>query len=430
MNSYDSQRMEDILLEAGHRRANSVENARLIIFNTCCIREKASEKLFSDLGRVRVLMNRSSEKFLIAVTGCVAQFQAKDVLRRAPWVNIVLGPQDIQQIAAKVAESLEKRASGKLSSTTLNAKDKFKHLSGQFFHRNIAEFITIQEGCNNFCTYCVVPYARGREFSRSAAEIIQEAERLMLLGVKEITLLGQNVNAYAGEGPDGERWSLARLLAELAQLKGLERLRYVTSHPRYVDEGIAEAHEKIGVLAPSLHLPIQSGSNRVLERMNRKYTVEEYLKCVQTLRKHRPDMAFSSDFIVGFPGETEEDFQQTIELIEKVMFSQAYSFRYSPRPGTAAATMKDQVPEALKAKRLRILQDLLNEQQNAFNRGFVGKQVKVLFTKKGRHKNQITGRSEYAQAVTVCDSGISIGDMARVEVTGILSHSLIGKVVR
>lgn len=428
MNSYDSQRMEDSLLKAGYRRANSLEDARLIVFNTCCIREKASEKLFSDLGRVRALMDKSSEKFLIAVTGCVAQFQGQEVLKRAPWVNIILGPQDIHQIAAKVDESMKKHVSGKLTAAALGAQDKFKRLSKQFFRRNIAEFITIQEGCDNFCTYCVVPYARGREFSRDVAEIIQEAERLILLGSKEITLLGQNVNAYAGKGPDGEKCDLASLLEKLAQLKGLKRLRYVTSHPRYVDEKIAEAHKKNDILAPSLHLPIQAGSNRVLERMNRKYTVEEYLKCVQMLRKHRPDMALSSDFIVGFPGETDEDFQQTIELVEKVKFSQAYSFRYSPRPNTAAATMADQIPDSVKTKRLKILQDILNKQQNEFNRSFVGKRLNVLFTKNGRHKNQMTGRSEYAQAVTVCDGVVSVGDIVEVEVTETLAHSLIGRI--
>jgi tRNA-2-methylthio-N6-dimethylallyladenosine synthase len=424
--------MEDSLLEASHQRANSLVDARLIVFNTCCIREKASEKLFSDLGRVRALMNGSAEKFLIAVTGCVAQFQAQDVLKRAPWVDIILGTQDIHQIATKVDEAMHKQLSGSLVSTTLNAKSKFMRLSEQFFHRNVAEFITIQEGCNNFCTYCVVPHSRGREFSRAAVDVIQEAKQLILLGVKEITLLGQNVNAYAGEGLDGKKWNLSRLLAEFGQLNGLKRLRYITSHPRYMDEGIAEAHEKIATLAPSLHLPIQSGSNRVLGRMNRKYTVEEYLKCIQMLREHRPDLAFSSDFIVGFPGETDEDFQQTIELVEKVRFSQAYSFKYSSRPNTAAATMNDQISDTIKSQRLRVLQDLLNEQQNKFNKSFVGRHVNVLFTKKGKHKDQITGRSEYAQAVTVYndDGAVFIGDIARVEVTETLPHSLIGKVVK
>ncbi|MDR2766529.1 MAG: tRNA (N6-isopentenyl adenosine(37)-C2)-methylthiotransferase MiaB [Holosporaceae bacterium] len=427
MNSYDTQRMEDSLLEAGYKKANAIEDADVAVFNTCCIREKAGEKLFSDLGRLRLLKEKSGGDCLIAVTGCISQFQREELLQRAPYVAIILGPQDIQQIASGVREVMRKDRN-KIIATTMNAGDKFRRLSRNFYARNVSESLTIQEGCDNFCTYCVVPFSRGRGFSRPAVDVISEAKKLMDLGVKEIILLGQNVNSYSGEGSDGKTWNLHRVLLELAQLDGLKRLRYITSHPKDIDENMAKAHSDIDILAPSIHLPVQSGSDDVLAKMNRRYSADEYLKCVEMLRKYRPDMAVSSDFIVGFPGETETDFQRTLRLIEEVKFSQGYSFKYSPRPNTAAAKMEDQTPESIKSERLKVLQALLNRQQQEFNHNFVGKRLNVLLTKVGKHKNQLSGRSEYSQAVSVCATNVAIGDIVSVMVTGAASYSLLGAV--
>ncbi|MDR2681753.1 MAG: tRNA (N6-isopentenyl adenosine(37)-C2)-methylthiotransferase MiaB [Holosporaceae bacterium] len=429
MNSYDSLRIADALQEAGHKSASSMNDANILVFNTCSIREKADEKLFSDLGRARLKKLQAQvtgDDFIIVVTGCVAQSKSEDIAKRAPYVDIIVGPQEIHKIAEDI-KNFEKK--NKIIRTESNAQNKFLHLTHQFFNREVSEFLTIQEGCDNFCTYCVVPYTRGREFSRDASDIIAEAKKMLSMNVKEIILLGQNVNSYRGIGPDGETWNLSRLIFALADLDGLKRIRYTTSNPKDVDESIALAHREVAILMPFVHLPVQSGSNAVLQRMNRKYSAEEYLKCIDLLRDSRSDMAFSSDFIVGFPGETDDDFQKTLDLVEKIKFAQAYSFKYSPRPGTAAEKMPNQVPEERKSERLQILQKILNDQQSSFNEGYVGGHLNVLVTKGGRHKNQQVGRSEYSQSVAICDSYLEIGDVARVKITESMSHSLVGVVV-
>lgn len=430
MNSYDSQRMADALISSGYEQSFDADQYDIIIFNTCSIREKAEEKLFSDLGRANLLqsekVSRNVSRAIMIVAGCVAQSNSEKILKRAPYVDAIIGPQDIHKISSVVSAVISNRE--KIIETKSNAAEKFSCLVSEFYNRTCSEYLTIQEGCDNFCTYCVVPYTRGREVSRDAKDIINEAKKLISLGVKEITLLGQNVNSYRGIGIDGKEWTLTRLLFEFAELDGLKRLRYVTSNPKDVRKDIAEAHQQIEILAPFLHLPVQSGSDAILKKMNRKYTADEYLKCIELLREYKPDIAFSSDFIVGFPGETDKDFEDTIKLVEKVKFAQAYSFKYSPREKTSAAKMQDQIPEEIKSERLSILQEILNKQQLKFNESSVGKCMNVLFTKDGRHKNQLIGRTEYSQAVSICDNSLKIGDFMKIKISGINSHSLIGTV--
>ena len=428
MNTYDSQRVADALMLRGFEPTELPEEANILIFNTCSIREKADEKLFSDLGRAKMFkedMKNRGEPAVIAVMGCVSQIQSEDIERRAPYVDVILGTQNIYEVIDAIHEIMQRQAE-KFISTDFTPNLKFSHLPDEFFQRGLSEFITIQEGCNNFCTYCVVPFSRGREFSRDATDILSEARKLLSLGVKEIVLLGQNVDSYHGKGIDGKDWSLARLLYAIAELEGLKRLRYLTSNPQDINEDIAVAHREIEVLMPFLHIPAQSGSDKVLRRMNRRYTAEKYLKCLDMLKNQREDFAFSSDFIVGFPGETDEDFQKTME---------AYSFKYSPRPGTAAAKMPNQVSESVKSERLQALQELLTKHQSEFNEKFIGKQVSVLLTKEGRHENQLVGRSEYAQAVSiegesVVKSGAKVGDIKNVRNTQNAPHSLIGEIVQ
>ena len=431
MNVYDSQRMEDILMSLGHKKEDKAEDANLLIFNTCSIREKADDKLFSDLGRAKILKDKSQEDdFIIVVAGCVAQSRPKDLLARYPYIDMILGPQDIQNISDRVDDLIKNKDLDTLVLTDLRASDKFQKFNkaNPLSERTVSEFLTIQEGCDNFCTYCVVPYTRGREFSRSVKEIMTEARSLVANGVKEITLLGQNVNSYNGVDESGENRRLSQLLGELSSIDGLKRLRYTTSNPKDVDEDIAKAHRDIKILMPSLHLPVQSGSDDVLKKMNRKYSRGKYFEVIDMLRSYRPDMAFSSDFIVGFPGETDKDFENTLDLVKRVNYAQAYSFKYSPRPHTPAAKMENQVPEDVKDKRLQILQELLNQQQGDFNSSFVGKKVEVLITKEGRHPGQLVGRSQYSHAVTIdnaCD--LYVGDIVEVYVKSAVSHSLIGE---
>ncbi len=431
MNVYDSQRMEDILTSLGHKKEDNAENANLLIFNTCSIREKADDKLFSDLGRAKILKDKSPEDdFIIVVAGCVAQSRPQDLLARHPYIDMILGPQDIQNISDRLGDLIKNKDLDTLVLTELKASDKFERFNetDPLTERNVSEFLTIQEGCDNFCTYCVVPHTRGREFSRSVKEIVSEAKSLVSRGVKEITLLGQNVNSYNGLDDSGENCRLSRLLWELSSIDGLKRLRYTTSNPKDVDEDIAKAHRDINILMPFLHLPVQSGSDEILKKMNRKYSRERYFEVIDMLRSYRPDMAFSSDFIVGFPGETDKDFEDTLDLVKKVKFSQAYSFKYSPRPNTPAAKMKNQISEDIKTARLQRLQNLLNQQQSDFNSSFVGRQVEVLLTKEGRHSGQLVGKSEYFQAVTVNNAdNLDIGDIVKVSITNAVSHSLIGE---
>jgi tRNA-2-methylthio-N6-dimethylallyladenosine synthase len=426
--------MSDCLLSAGHTVSDAMEDANILIFNTCSIREKADEKLFSDLGRARLLQQRVRDLgdiCMIIVAGCVAQAKSGNILRRAPCVDAIIGPQDIHRIASvveNISENFRRQTTAPIVITTLNAKSKFHYLGEDFFSRGCSEFLTIQEGCNNFCTYCVVPYTRGRETSRDVDEILKESKKLVALGVREIILLGQNVNSYNGVGPEGKNYDLSMLLFKLAEIDGLKRLRYITSNPKDVNKNIAIAHKEIDILMPFLHLPVQSGSDSILQKMNRKYSVDEYLARTDMLRDHRPDMAFSSDFIVGFPSETDSDFEKTLKLAEKMKFVQAYSFKFSPRENTAAAKMPDQVAESVKSERLQILQSLLNDHQSQFNRNSLGKRLSVLFTKRGKSENQVVGRSEYSQVVSVCDNCIKTGDIVNVRITQAKPRSLMGLV--
>jgi len=432
MNVYDSQRMEDILMSLGHKKEDEAEDANLLIFNTCSIREKADDKLFSDLGRAKILKDKSQEDdFIIVVAGCVAQSRPKDLLARYPYIDMILGPQDIQNISERIEDLIKNKDLDTLVLTDLRASDKFEKFNkaNPLSERTVSEFLTIQEGCDNFCTYCVVPYTRGREFSRSVKEIMTEARSLIANGVKEITLLGQNVNSYNGADESGEKHRLSQLLWELSSINGLKRLRYTTSNPKDVNEDIAKAHRDIKILMPSLHLPVQSGSDNILKKMNRKYNREKYFEVIDMLRSYRPDMAFSSDFIVGFPGETDKDFEDTLDLVKRVNYAQAYSFKYSPRPLTPAAKMENQVSENIKDKRLQTLQELLNQQQSDFNSSFIGKKVEVLIAKEGRHSGQLAGRSQYSHAVTIDNANdLHVGDIAEVFVKTAGSHSLIGEV--
>lgn len=431
MNIYDSQSMENLLIGDGHNKSEDIQDANLLVFNTCSIREKADNKLFSDLGRANLLKQKNRDNnFLIIVTGCVAQSMKEAIFVQHPYVDAVLGPQDIQNVSQVVKDILGNKNIDKIVLADLNPNDKFEKLNKTKFSRkgSVSEFLTIQEGCDNFCTYCIVPYTRGREFSRSVREILTEAKKMLNCGVKEIILLGQNVNSYRGEVEVGGRANLSQLLWELSSLEGLKRLRYVTSNPKDVDEDIAKAHRDIPSLMPFLHLPVQSGSDTVLKKMNRKYDREKYFEIIGMLREYRPDMAFSSDFIVGFPEETEKDFQDTLDLAEKVKYSQAYSFKYSPRLHTAAAKMENQVSEDIKSRRLQILQDLLNEQQKNYNAGSVGKKSKVLLIKEGKHPGQLVGKNEYFQSVTVDSDKVKIGDIVDVCIKDVGSHSLIGEI--
>jgi len=406
MNVYDSGRMADLLAPLGYAPTESPEEADMVILNTCHIREKASEKVFSDLGRLRETKKaRAAEgrQTVIAVAGCVAQAEGAEITARAPWVDIVLGPQTYHRLPEMVARA--SRAAGAVIETDFPAEDKFDHLPEARGAQGPVAFLTIQEGCDKFCSFCVVPYTRGAEFSRPAAAILAEARQLVAQGAREIALLGQNVNAWAGEAPRtalspaGSTWGLARLLRELAEIPGLARLRYTTSHPRDMADDLIAAHGEIPALMPYLHLPVQSGSDRVLAAMNRGHKADLYLRLADRLREARPDIALTSDFIVGHPGETAADFEATMALVERVGFAGAYSFKYSARPGTPAASMAGLVAEPEKDSRLQTLQAVLRHQQDAFNRACVGRVVDVLVTGSGRHPGQVAGRSPWLQPV-------------------------------
>lgn len=433
MNCYDSDMMADILISENFLKTTEISDAQILIFNTCSIREKADEKLFSDLGRAKQLKDRKNltgKNVIIIVTGCVAQVFKEGIFARAPYVDIVLGPQDIHLVAKAIKDLLLSKKRPFISVLQRPA-DKFYDLPDVKLDRGVSAFLTIQEGCNNFCTYCIVPYSRGREFSRSYDEILDEAKRLVAFGVKEIILLGQNVNSYKSE-KNGKLFSLADIICALADIDGLYRIRYTTSHPKDVSDDIISAHKEIAKLAPFLHLPVQSGSDEILFRMNRKYTSDEYMNCIEKIRSARPDIAISSDFIVGFPGESESDFEATLKLVRDVKFSQAYSFKYSKRPNTPGASMQDQIPDAVKSARLEVLQKLLDNSQQEFNKMTVDKFVQVLITKSGKHDGELSGRSEYSQAVAIKntqDKDILIGDMVNVKITDTSSHGLIGEVV-
>jgi tRNA-2-methylthio-N6-dimethylallyladenosine synthase len=427
MNVYDSGRMADVLAPLGYGPAESPADADMVILNTCHIRERATEKVFSELGRLRLVKEaRAAEgkETILAVAGCVAQAEGAFITERAPFVDIVLGPQTYHRLPEMVARA--HRAAGPVIETDFPIEQKFDFLpeASASQDRAVTAFLTIQEGCDKFCSFCVVPYTRGAESSRPAAAVIEEARRLVARGAREITLLGQNVNAYHGAGPDGRDWGLGRLARALAEIPDLLRIRYTTSHPRDMDEDLIAAHRDVPALMPFLHLPVQSGSDRILAAMNRRHTADDYRRLIDRLRAARADLALSSDFIVGHPGETEADFEATMQLIRDVGFAQAYSFKYSPRPGTPAAGAPGVVPEADKDRRLASLQALLREQQDEFNARTVGLEIPVLVTGAGRHPGQIAGRSPYLQAVHMNGPISLTGQIVPVKVQGSSSNSL------
>ena len=430
MNVYDSARMVDVLAPLGFVPTDTPDDAEMVILNTCHIREKAAEKVYSELGRLRLLKEakaRAGGRMILAVAGCVAQAEGAEVLERARHVVLVFGPQTYPRLPEMVARA--SRAVGTVLDTGFPAKPKFDHLPASRSVEGRAAFLTVQEGCDKFCTFCVVPYTRGAEYSRPVDAVVAEAETLVVAGACEITLLGQNVNCYHGEGPDGREWGLGRLIQRLAEIDGLERIRYTTSYPASVDEDLIAAHARVPKLMPFLHLPVQSGSDRVLTAMNRRHDADDYRWLAERLRDARPDLALSSDFIVGFPGETDDDFRATLKLVEDVGFIQAYSFKYSPRPGTPAAVMRGQVDDAVKRERLAELQDLLNHQQLAFNEACVGRVMPVLLDRRGRYPGQMVGRSPYMQPVHTKAPEESLGALVALRIAAGYANSLSGHAV-
>jgi tRNA-2-methylthio-N6-dimethylallyladenosine synthase len=433
MNVYDSHRMADTLAPAGFSETANPEDADLVIFNTCHIREKAVEKVYSEIGRIRALKEAAAAQgrsMMIAVAGCVAQAEGQEIIRRAGSVDLVVGSQNYHRLPEMIARASD---GAKIVDTEFPVEDKFERLAAPqrtaIAKRGVSSFVTVQEGCDKFCTFCVVPYTRGAEVSRPVAQIVAEVERLADAGVREVTLIGQNVNAYHGQGEDGTPCSLGQLLRRLAQVPEICRLRYTTSHPRDMDDDLITAHAELEALMPYVHLPVQSGSDCMLAAMNRKHTRDDYLAVIGRLRGARDDLAFSSDFIVGFPGETEADFRATLALVDEVGFAGAFSFMYSPRPGTPAAEMESQVPREEKAERLQRLQAAITRHQRAFNASFAGRGLDVLLEKPGKLPGQLVGRSPYLQAVQVMAPPSSIGSVARVAVTEVGSNSLFGALV-
>jgi len=419
MNVYDSERMAEALEPAGYETTDTPEAADLILLNTCHIREKAAEKVYSELGRLKPL-KAANPDLKIAVAGCVAQAEGDEIVARAPMVDLVVGPQAYHRLPELEAEA---RAGAKPVLTEFPEEDKFDHLAARpKATRGPTAFLTVQEGCDKFCAFCVVPYTRGAEVSRPADRVMAEARDLVERGVREITLLGQNVNAY-----HGHEGGLAGLIGALAEIDGLDRIRFTTSHPNDMDDALIEAHGSCEKLMPYLHLPVQSGSDRILKAMNRKHTAADYIALVARLRAARPDLLLSGDFIVGFPGETEADFEDTLRLVEAVGYGQAYSFKYSARPGTPAAE-RDEIPEAEKLDRLQRLQTLLRRQQQAAQDAMVGREVEVLFEKPGRVPGQWVGKSEHLHAVHVTSDAVGRGNMATVLVTQSAPNSLGGRV--
>ncbi len=441
MNVYDSGRMADVLAPLGYRLVDEPEAADMIILNTCHIREKAAEKVYSELGRLRHLKTgkeRRGGRMIIAVAGCVAQAESKEILRRAPFVDMVFGPQAYHRLPEMVARL--DRGSGAVLNTDFPPEPKFDHLPTDVSDAGAnggAAFLTVQEGCDKFCTFCVVPYTRGAEYSRPAADVDAEARRHVAAGAREITLLGQNVNNYSGPAPrslrsgkapatDVAHWGLGRLITELAGIDGLDRIRYTTSYPADMDDELITAHREVRKLMPFLHLPVQSGCDRILTAMNRRHTADDYRRLAGRLREARPDIGLSSDFIVGFPGETDADFDDTLKLVKDIGFAQAYSFKYSPRPGTPAALIEDQVPDAVKTRRLAELQALLNAQQLAFNSDCVGRVMPVLLDRRGREPGQLVGRSPYMQAVHMDAPDDRLGTIQPIRITKAHANSLTG----
>ncbi|SHG50123.1 tRNA (N6-isopentenyl adenosine(37)-C2)-methylthiotransferase MiaB [Cognatishimia maritima] len=422
MNVYDSERMAEAMGGAGYETTETPEDADMILLNTCHIREKAAEKVYSELGRFKG-MKADKPDLKIGVAGCVAQAEGEEIMRRQPLVDLVVGPQAYHRLPEMEEKT---RAGEKALDTDFPEEDKFEKLKGRSkAKRAPAAFLTVQEGCDKFCAFCVVPYTRGAEVSRPAERVISEAQDLVERGVREITLLGQNVNAYHGAGLNGSTWSLADLIWKLNEIDGLERIRFTTSHPNDMQDDLIAAHGECAKLMPYLHLPVQSGSDKILKRMNRSHTAESYIRLIERIRAARPDLLLSGDFIVGFPEETEEDFQATLDLIKEVKYGQAYSFKYSTRPGTPAAE-RPLVDDAEASERLQRLQALLSQQQKELQDAMVGREVSVLFEKEGRFEDQMVGKSDYLHAVHVAGSGAQIGDIRKVKIVESGTNSLKG----
>ncbi len=430
MNVYDSNRMADSLAPAGYTETEQVADADLVILNTCNIREKAVDKVYSEIGRIREFKEAAAAQgrpMLIAVAGCVAQAEGKEILRRAGAVDLVVGSQNYHRLPGLIARM---QPGERIVDTEFPIEDKFDALApparAAIAKRGISAFVTVQEGCDKFCTFCVVPYTRGAEVSRAVEKIATEVERLAAAGVREVTLIGQNVNAYHGQGPDGRPWTLGNLLRRLAKVPGIVRLRYTTSHPGDMNDDLIAAHGDLPALMPYVHLPVQSGSDRILAAMNRRHTRQDYLDVIAALRASRADLAFTSDFIVGFPGETEDDFTDTLSLLDKVGFAGAYTFSYSPRPGTPAAEMESPVSPDISLERLHRLQAIIARQQRDFNASFVGRTMEVLLEKPGRLPGQLVGKTPYLQTVQVMARPELIGEVAQVAITGTGTNTLFG----
>ena len=419
MNVYDSERMAEALGDT-YVETKTAADADMILLNTCHIREKAAEKVYSELGRLKPLKTRNPD-LKIGVAGCVAQAEGAEILRRQPAVDLVVGPQSYHRLPAMEARV---RTGKTALDTDFPEEDKFDKMKGRGKAlRAPSAFLTVQEGCDKFCAFCVVPYTRGAEVSRPASRVLNEARELVERGVREVTLLGQNVNAYHGVGPEGADYTLARLIRELAKIDGLERIRYTTSHPNDMDDELIAAHAEVEKLMPYLHLPVQSGSDRILKRMNRSHTAESYLKLIERIRAARPDIVMSGDFIVGFPEETDADFEATMELVRTVNYGYAYSFKYSTRPGTPAAE-RPQVDAAVADARLQRLQALITDQQRAIQNAMVGRDLSVLVEKTGRDDGQMVGKSEYLHSVHINDARAAIGEVVKVRIVDAKTNSL------
>jgi len=424
-NVYDSIKIGDLMKPFGYSLSDSMEDASMIVLNTCHVREKASEKLYSELGKIKKYTEKAKKEIIIVVAGCVAQAQGEEIFKRAPWVKVVVGPQSYHNLPELLAGLA--RENKHVWNLDFPLESKFDNLPESAEPQGPSAMVSIQEGCDKFCKFCCVPYTRGAEYSRPLEQVYREIMNLAAQGSKEITLLGQNVNAYHGLDLDGNSVSLAKLISYIAEIKGIERIRFTTSHPRDMSDDLIDVYGSIDKLMPFLHLPVQSGSNKILREMNRKHTREEYLSTIERLRKRVPDIAFSSDFIVGYPGETEQDFQDTLDLVKEVGFAQSYSFKYSPRIGTPASILP-QIAEEIKSDRLARLQELINKLQVEFNERFLNKTLDVLIDKKGKHDDQFAGRSRYMQSVIIEDGERFFGKIVNVKIDRILPHSLVGKV--
>lgn len=432
MNVYDSNRMADILAPFGYETVDKADDADMMILNTCHIREKATEKVFSEIGRMKEhkdAQKAQGKKAIIAVAGCVAQAEGQEIIDRAPTVDMVFGPQTYHELPEMLAKLTNSYGKNRIVNTDFPTESKFDFLPEENTNSGISAFLSIQEGCDKFCTFCVVPYTRGSEYSRPVVKVLEEAKRMVAGGTIEICLIGQNVNAYHGEGPDGKIWSLGRLIRAVAEIDGVQRIRYTTSHPRDINEELIEAHRDIKQVMPCLHLPVQSGSDKILKAMNRKHTVEDYIRYIERFKEAQPDLTFTSDFIVGFPGETDEDHKATLRLIEQVGFIQAYSFTYSARQGTPAANMTNLVHEKIKRERLTEMQDLLTKQQIAFNTSTIGRVMPVLFDRLGKIDGQLLGKTPYMQSVYVKAHPRLLNQILDVKIEHAYPNSVSGSLV-